>query len=150
MCHYKLVQYNIILSTALYRLRENLTHWGRDKMAALSQTTRSNAFSWMKMLEFRLFSLKFVHKGSINNIPALVQIMAGRRPGDKPLSEPMVARLPTHICVTRPQWVNQRLNSQQTPPYLTLTGELWGAFCEDLVEIDHIITALHCTMWVNK
>ena len=33
-------------------------------------------------------SLKFVHKGPINNIPALVQIMAWRRPGDKPLSEP--------------------------------------------------------------
>ena len=34
------------------------------------------------------FSLKFVPKGQINNIPALVQIMAWRRPGDKPLSEP--------------------------------------------------------------
>ena len=33
--------------------------------------------------------------------------MAWRRPGDKPLSEPMMVRLPTHICVTRPQWVNQ-------------------------------------------
>ena len=31
-----------------------LTHWGRDKMAAISQTTLSNGFSWMKMLEFRL------------------------------------------------------------------------------------------------
>ena len=31
-----------------------LTHWGRDKMAAISQTTHSNAFSWTKMLEFRL------------------------------------------------------------------------------------------------
>ena len=29
------------------------THWGRDKMAASSQTTVSIAFSWMKMLEFR-------------------------------------------------------------------------------------------------
>ena len=27
-----------------------LTHWGRDKMAAISQTTLSIAFSWMKML----------------------------------------------------------------------------------------------------
>ena len=26
-----------------------LTHWGRDKMAAISQTTLSIAFSWMKM-----------------------------------------------------------------------------------------------------
>ena len=51
-------------------------------------------------------SLKFVPKGPINNIPALVQTMAWRRPGDKPLSEPMMVRLPTHICVTRPQWVN--------------------------------------------
>ena len=50
-------------------------------------------------------SLKFVPKGLINNIPALVLIMAWRRPGDKPLSEPMMVRLPTHICVTRPQWV---------------------------------------------
>ena len=48
-------------------------------------------------------SLKFVLKGTINNIPALVQIMAWRRLGDKPLSEPMVVNLLTHICVTRPQ-----------------------------------------------
>ena len=50
--------------------------------------------------------LKFVLKGPINNIPALVKIMAWRRPGDKPLSEPMMVSLLTHICVTRPQWVN--------------------------------------------
>ena len=50
-------------------------------------------------------SLKFVPKGPINYIPALVQIMAWRRPGDKPLSEPMMVSLLTHICVTRPQWV---------------------------------------------
>ena len=51
------------------------------------------------------FSLKFVPKDPINNIPALVQIMAWRRPGDKPLSEPRMVSLPTYICVTRPQWV---------------------------------------------
>ena len=48
-------------------------------------------------------SLKFVPKDPINNIPALVQIMAWHRPGDKPLSEPMMVTLLTHICVTRPQ-----------------------------------------------
>ena len=53
-------------------------------------------------------SLKFVPKGPINNIPALVQIMAWRRSDDKPLSETMMVRLPTHICVTRPQWVKLR------------------------------------------
>ena len=51
------------------------------------------------------FSLKFVPKVRINNIPSLVQIMAWRRPGDKPLSEPMLVSLLTHICVTLPQWV---------------------------------------------
>ena len=30
-----------------------LTHWGRDKMDAISQTTLWNTFSWMKMWEFR-------------------------------------------------------------------------------------------------
>ena len=49
--------------------------------------------------------LKFVAKGPINNIPTLVQIMTWRRSGDKPLSEPMMVSLPTHLCVTRPQWV---------------------------------------------
>ena len=51
-------------------------------------------------------SMKFVPKGPINNIPALVQIMAWRRPGDKPLAEQMMVSLTAHICVTRPQWVN--------------------------------------------
>ena len=32
--------------------------------------------------------------------------MASRRPGDKPLSEPMMVSLLAHICMTRPQWVN--------------------------------------------
>ena len=50
-------------------------------------------------------SLKFVPKGSISNIPALVQIMAWRRPGNKPLSDTILVSLPMHICVTRPQWV---------------------------------------------
>ena len=37
-------------------------------------------------------SPNFVPNGSINNIPALVQIMAWRPIGDKPLSEPMLTR----------------------------------------------------------
>ena len=52
-------------------------------------------------------SPKFVPKGPINNIPTLVQIMDWRRSGDKPLSEPVMVSSLTHICVTRPQWVNR-------------------------------------------
>ena len=50
--------------------------------------------------------LKYVARGPINNIPPFVQIMAWRRPGDKPLSELMLVSVPTHICVTRPRRVN--------------------------------------------
>ena len=73
----------------------------------------SRRHSQMHFLEWKYIwisltiSLKIVPNGPINNILALVQIMAWRRPGDKPLSEPMMDRLPTHICVTRPQWVNK-------------------------------------------
>ena len=69
-------------------------------------------------------SLKFVHKGPINNIPALVQIMAWRRSGDKTLCEPMVVRLPTHICVTRPQWVVQHVCSTSTPDMILKLSDI--------------------------
>ena len=39
-------------------------------------------------------SLKFVPRGPIGNKPALVQVMAWRRTGDKPLLEPMLAQFP--------------------------------------------------------
>ena len=59
----------------------------------------SNAFSWMKKLWISvIISLKFVPKGPINNIPALVQIMAWRQAGDKPLPEPEPSLL-THVCL---------------------------------------------------
>ena len=53
----------------------------------------------------------FVTKGSINNIPALVRIMSWRRPGNKPLSEPMMVSLLTQICDTRPRWASIHLAS---------------------------------------
>ena len=46
-------------------------------------------------------SLKFVPKGPIGNISALVEIMAWRGRGDKPLSEPMLTQVMMHICGTR-------------------------------------------------
>ena len=62
-------------------------------------------------------SLKFVPTGPNNNIPSLFQIMAWSRSGDKPLSETMVISWLTHICITRPQWVN-------THPNHRLAGEI--------------------------
>ena len=80
------------------RPRQNGRHFADDIVKCIF----SNENVWVPIK----ISLKFVRKGPINNIPALVQIMAWRRPGDKPLSEPVMVRLPTHICVTRPRWVN--------------------------------------------
>ena len=75
------------------RPRQNGRHFADDIL--------SNENAWIPIT----ISLKFVPKGPIDNIPALVQIMAWRRSGDKPLSESLMVSLLTHICVTRPQWV---------------------------------------------
>ena len=48
---------------------------------------------------FIKMSLKLVPMGLIGNKWALVQVTAWCRPGDKPLSEPMMVSLLTHICV---------------------------------------------------
>ena len=50
-------------------------------------------------------SLTFIPKCPINNIPTLAQKMAWHGSGDKPLPEPMMVSLLTHICITRPQCV---------------------------------------------
>ena len=80
------------------RLRQNGRHFADDVFKCIFL----NENVWISIK----FSLKFVPKGPIYNNPALVQIMAWRLSGDKPLSEPMMVSLLTHICVTRPQWVN--------------------------------------------
>ena len=103
--HDPMMPRSITFSSAHFpRAQMILTHWSRDKMAAIFQTTFSNGFSWMKMLNLDL-NFTEVRCDGIDNIPALIQIMAWRLPGDKPLSESEMVSLLTHICVTRPQWV---------------------------------------------
>ena len=90
-------------------------------------------------------SLKFVLKVLINNIPALVQIIAWRRSGGKPLSEPMMVSLLMHICVTRPQWVKEPIWA------VVITGDKQNNF--DIIYISQILdfpwsysmrSLLHC------
>ena len=88
------------------RPRQNGRHFEDDIFKCIFL----NANAWIPIT----FSLKFVPQGPINNMPALVQIMAWRLPGDKPLSEPMMVSLPTHIWVTRPQWVNKTCSKRYT------------------------------------
>ena len=100
-------------------------------------------------------SLKFVPKGPINNNPSLVQIMVWRRLGAKPLSEPMMGSLLTHICVTLPQWVNNGLLADSTKPLpepiLTYHQTIkvqwhsaisWGIPQSSIIKINSIITVL--------
>ena len=73
----------------LYYTYYLLRHWGREKWLHFLDNIFKYLF-WMKMYYSIKISLKFVLKVRINNIPALVQIMAWCQPGHKPLSEPMM------------------------------------------------------------
>ena len=64
-------------------------------------------------------SLKSAPKGSINDIPALVQIMAWRRPGGKPLSEPMMISLLKHMRHSASMSISVS-NHRKTTHYSTL------------------------------
>ena len=74
-------------------------------------------------------SLKFVPKGPINNIPALVQIMALRRPGDKSLSEPMMVSLLMHIYASLGFNEIKCVKNWDNPSTFSLTG-LFIWWCE--------------------
>ena len=82
------------------RPRQNRRHFADDNFQYIF--VNENVLILIKI------SPKFGPKGPINNFPSLVEIMAWRRPGDKPFSQPMRVRLGTHICVIRPQWVKLR------------------------------------------
>ena len=111
------IVYNLITAQPLsiLRLRQNGRHFPEDILRCIFL----NENVWIAIK----FSKKFVPKGLINNIPALVQIMAWHRPGAKPLSEPMLVSLLTHICVTPPQWVKVGKDIL----HLALMGEIWRA-----------------------
>ena len=80
-----------VLGVNTLRLRQNGCRFADDifKCVLLNE----NVWTSIKI------SLKFVPKGLINNIPALVQIMAWHWPGGKALSEAMMVKLHTHIYI---------------------------------------------------
>ena len=71
----------------------SLTDLPLDKMATVSDDIfKSISFTEKAQISTKL-SLKFVPNGPIKNIPALIQIIAGCRPGNEPLFEPMLMQL---------------------------------------------------------
>ena len=56
------VKRTLLLTASEQLSEETLTHWGRDKIAAIFQTTFSNAYYWMKMYDSRLgFHISVFH-----------------------------------------------------------------------------------------
>ena len=53
--------------------------------------------------------------------------MAWRCLGDKPLYETMMVSLPTHICVTRPQWIKTERHGY-SPWYVSICKLSYSAF----------------------
>ena len=95
--HLKLWRFHHHQSLNTLRPRQNGRHFADDVFKCIFLD--ENVWILLKI------SLRFVPKGPINNIPALVQIMAWRRTGDKPLSEPMMTQFNDAYMRTRPQWV---------------------------------------------
>ena len=69
--------------------KQNGRHFAEDTLKRIFKNEKS-------CILIRI-SLKFVPKRPIDKKTALVQVMAWRRTGDKPLPEPMLTSLLTHI-----------------------------------------------------
>ena len=99
------------------RLKQNRCHFAEDIFKCIF--LNENVLISIKI------SLKFIPKGPINNIPTLVQIMAWRRPGNKPLSETMMIISLTHIWVAWPQWVKLLPNFPGANELIWQYGNVW-------------------------
>ena len=89
--------------------------------------------------------------GQINNISTLVRIMAWHRPGDKPLSEPMMENLHTRICVIQSRCVKIPVKklSAVSPSFWHSrnVSELWQLTCMYFL---HYAKASAILVWHTK
>ena len=84
-----------------------LTHWGWDKMATIFQTIFSNAFSWMKMFEFRLeFHRSLFFRFQLTISQHWFRKWLGTKQATSHYLNQWLSISLTHICATRPQWID--------------------------------------------
>ena len=102
--------------------------WDRRHLADIFKCIFLNE----KILISIKLSLKFIRNGPINNIPALVQIMAWRRPGDNPLSEPM-AHMSHSASMSSRDWIHESIRASE---WLSFNGLSWTA--DSYVHVVHI------------
>ena len=114
------VMTNILMGVNTLRPRQNGPHFSDD----IFKCSFFNENVWISIK----ISLKFVHKGPINNIP-----------GDRPLSEPIMVSLVTHICVNRPQWVNTLGPERNGFPEDIFKGIFWMKMFIILIKFHRIL-----------
>ena len=85
-------------------------------------------------------SLKIIHEDPTNNIPRLVQIVAWRPSGDKPLSKSMMVSLPTHICVTPLQRVNP-FRAEHILENVKISLHFLSLLITDMVQVVEMMTS---------
>ena len=78
-----------LFAVAVNKQLKTQVGWWYQTFADTLFDIQTDCIAWI----FIKISVNFVPKCPINNSPALVQIMGWRRPGDKPLSEPMMVTL---------------------------------------------------------
>ena len=100
------------------RQKQNCRKLSDDIFECIFLNTKLTYFYW--------HFTKVCSQGPIYNIPTLVQTMAWRKPGDKPLSQPVTVTLLMHICVTPPKWMKDAEES------CILFHKGWARFCLQL------------------
>ena len=90
MADHWITEYGLCMQVNLFQLISPL-----DKMAAIVADDIFKCFFLNENDRIPIqISLKYVPMSPIDNRPALVQVMARRQAGDKPLPEPMLAQFP--------------------------------------------------------
>ena len=117
------------------RPRQNRLHFADDIFKCIF--LKENIWISLKI------SVECVPDVRININPALVQIMAWRQPGGKPLSEPMMASLLTHISVTLPQWVIHVLSTYMIYKIYTIKLQAFWSDLNALCLITKLLLHVH-------
>ena len=137
----KCVRWNLFYTM---RLRQNGYHFAHNtfKRIFLNENVK---------ISFNM-SLKFVPKSPVNNILALVHIMAWRQPRDNPLSKQMLVRWQTHIGVTWPQWINIRFWVFRFRSWVITWGYSMGAYYipQEIMRWNHYCVGEEILRLTNK
>ena len=102
---------NVFAHCRPFCLGYTVSHWGRDKIADIFQTTFTNVFSWMKMYEFRLkFHWSLFLRLQLTIVQYWFRQWHGADQATSHYLNQWWSSLLTHIRVTRPQWGIQNIH----------------------------------------